>query len=309
MVDWDREKKIVHLLADVEKSAAPAWNRYRVQAGSGLTLSRLTTGYEREVLDFLARRPSHTFGLTGFIRDNTLVSPRNRGRFYACRDRSGILKGVALIGHAVLYETTSDEAIEMFARLARSNSDAFLSLAEADKSDIFCRHYSEGGFEPQVICRKLLFEQRQADSESEPVGNLRKATLDDLEVVVKAHAEVTGDERGVDPLETDASGFRDRCTYRIERGRTWVWTDRRRLMFKADIISATPYAYYLEGIWVNESERSKGYGLRCMSQLGRTLLQQTRAICVLADQKNEAAQRLYEKAGYQRISLYDTVYL
>lgn len=299
----------MNLVANVEKSIAPAWNRHRVLPDSELTLSRLTNGYEREVLDFLARRPSHTFGLTGFIRDNTLVSPRNRGRFYACRDRGGNLIGVGLIGHAVLYETGSNDALEMFARLARSHSETFLSLAEQDKSESFCRYYSEGGSEPQLISRKLLFEQRQPGTEHLPVETLRKATLDDLELVVKAHAEVASDELGVNPLETDASGFRQRCTYRIERGRTWIWTDRQRLLFKADIISATPYAYYLEGVWVNESERSKGYGLRCLSQLSRTLLQQTRALCLLADQKNEAAQRLYQKAGYRQISVYETVYL
>ena len=299
----------MHLISDLEHNTAPGWGTHTLQPGGGLTLSRLTAGYEREVLDFLARRPSHTFALAGFIRDNGLVSPRNRGKFYACRDRSGTLNGVALIGHAILFETTNDDAIEVFALLARSHSDAFMSLAEQEKSDTFCRHYSKAGAEPNLICRQLLFEQRYPGDAHQPIASLRKATLDDIEQVVRAHSELAGEGRGVNPLETDAAGFRQRCTYRIERGRTWVWTDQQRLMFKADIVAATPEIHYLEGVWVNEAERSKGYGLRCLSQLSRILLHQTRAICLLANQRHEATQRFYEKAGYRQIGLYETVYL
>lgn len=279
------------------------------QPGGGLTLSRLASGYEREVLDFLERRPAHTFGLAGFIRDNTLVSPRNRGKFYACRNNRGSLMGVALIGHAVLFETTTDDAIEVFARLAGSHSGAFMTLSEEDKSNIFCRHYSKAGSGPDLMCREVLFEKRLPGDPLQPVETLRRATLDDVDLVVSAHAELASEERGVNPLETDAAGFRERCTYRIQKGRTWVWTDQQRLMFKADICSATPDVHYLEGVWVNQADRSRGYGLRCLSQLTRTLLQQTRSVCLLANQKNEAAQRFYEKAGYQQIGMYETLYL
>jgi GNAT superfamily N-acetyltransferase len=299
----------VHLITDSEHSLASARNLNSTQLPGGLTLSRLTAGYEGEVLDFLSRRPSHTFGLTGFVRDNGLASPRNRGKFYACRDRRGALAGVALIGHAVLFETTCDAAIEVFARLARSCKDAFLSLSEQDKSQLFCRHYSRAGAEPKLIRRELLLELQNAGERLEAVPDLIKATLDDIDLVVNAHAELAAQQRGSDPLESDAAGFRQRCIYRIEKGRTWVWRDEQGLIFKADVVSATPEVNYLEGIWVNRAQRSRGYGLRCLSQLSNTLLQQTRSICLLALQNNEAGHRFYQKAGYRQIGLYETVYL
>src|SRR5437667_3414733 len=68
------------------------------------TISELFEGQETEVLDFLAARPLHSVFMASQIRDNGLVSPHNRGSFYACRDRQGQLEGIALLGHATLIE-------------------------------------------------------------------------------------------------------------------------------------------------------------------------------------------------------------
>src|SRR5438270_375787 len=54
---------------------------------------------EAEVLAFLAERPVQTVVMSGLVRDNGLESPFNRGTFYACRDASARLEGVALIEH------------------------------------------------------------------------------------------------------------------------------------------------------------------------------------------------------------------
>ena len=294
----------------VDTNQSIAWNPNLSAAFSrALTITRLTGSDEREVLAYLSRRPAHTFALAGFIRDNGLASPLNRGKFYACRDASGQLEGVALIGHAVLFETTDDAAIEVFARLALSHREAFIALAERDKIEKFCAYYSKDGSAPRLICRELLLEHRGPVVPCEAVPGLRKASMNDLDAVVNAHAELAREERGLVPLETDPAGFRRRCAARIERGRTWVWTEGQTLIFKADVVSTTPEVSYLEGVWVDEAQRSKGYGLRCLSQLSQTLLKQTNAICLLANDEQPEARRFYLKAGYKPVDYYETVYL
>src|SRR6185503_16320183 len=68
-----------------------------------------------EVLAFLETRAIYTAYLAGLVRDNGLQNPLNRGNFYGYRNQVGQLEGVALIGHATLLETASDEAIRAFA--------------------------------------------------------------------------------------------------------------------------------------------------------------------------------------------------
>ncbi|HET6891951.1 MAG TPA: GNAT family N-acetyltransferase, partial [Pyrinomonadaceae bacterium] len=123
------------------------------------------------------------------------------------------------------------------------------------------------------------------------------------------HAQMALEESGIDPLESDPSGFRERCSRRIEQKRTWVWTDQDRLVFKADVVADTSDVVYLEGVWVAEEMRQSRCGLRCLSQLCRELLGQTESICVLVNDENRPAQALYERAGFKRIGLYDTLFI
>ncbi|HKQ99560.1 MAG TPA: hypothetical protein VJT09_02740, partial [Pyrinomonadaceae bacterium] len=208
-----------------------------------------------EVLMFLSQRPLHTVYLAGFILDNGVVSPLNRGSFYGYRNSAGQLEGVALIGHATLFEARSDEALAAFAALTQNCSRTHMLLGEMDKVEHFWNYYSAGGQAPRLACRELLFEQKFPVEVREPVRGLRQATLDDLELVMPVQAEMACEESGVNPLEKDPNGFRLRCARRIEQGRVWVLVEDDRLVFKADIISDTSEVIYLEGVYVAPESR------------------------------------------------------
>ncbi len=281
----------------------------RFTENESLKVESLAAEHEAEVMAFLGERPSHTFGLCGFIRSNGLVSPHNRGNFYACRNNDGQLQGVALIGHFILFETRSDAAIKAFARFAQSHSGAHMLLGEQEKVETFWHYYADGGQDARLFCREFLLEQRWPVAVEKETTELRLATIDDLDLIVPAHAQSAFDESGVNPLDVDPEGFRQRCARRIEQGRTWVWVDEGKLMFKAEVITDTPDVVYLEGVWVDPAERGKGHGLRCISQMSRGLLMNTNAVCLLVNEKFQAAQRLYRKAGYKLIGYYDTIFL
>ncbi|HJQ23907.1 MAG TPA: GNAT family N-acetyltransferase [Blastocatellia bacterium] len=291
-----------------EENSATALSRYSYPAGH-TTVHRLTDEDRDNVLRFLAARPAHTFGLAGFVRDNGLVSPHNRGTFYACRNPEGGLEGVALIGHFIVFEARSAEIIAAFARVAQQCVDAFLLIGEQEKVQAFWHDYAPGGQAVRLYGRELLMEMKSPAEVREAVPGLRLATMADLDVIVPAHAECGVIESGIDPLESDAEGFRARCARRIEMGKTWVWIEDGRLMFKVDVVSETPDVIYLEGVWVHSEERGKGYGSRCLSQLGREFLRRTGSVCILVNEKFKAAQMLYRKVGFTFISYYDTIFL
>jgi predicted GNAT family acetyltransferase len=264
---------------------------------------------EAEALSFLAFRPVHTVNLRGLIRDNGLESPRNRGSFYGYRNDRGSLEGVALIGHATLVEASTDRALEALALEAQRCTNAHVILGERERIAEFWSYYAEAGQQERLACRELLFELRWPVEAQVEVAGLRPATLEDLELTLPVHARMAEEESGVNPLVKDPDGFRLRCARRIEQGRTWVLIEEGKLIFKADIFADTPEVIYLEGIYVNEEERAKGYGLRCLSQLSRTLLQRTEALCLLVNEENAPARAFYRKAGFNFISTYDTIFL
>ncbi|MDQ6653949.1 MAG: GNAT family N-acetyltransferase [Acidobacteriota bacterium] len=272
-------------------------------------VAELNTSDESEALEFLAQRPIHTVGMVGFIHDNGLVSPLNRGTFYGCRNRQGKLEGVALIGHATLLETTTDRALEALAQIAQTCTSTHMIMGEKERIDDFWSCYAGAGQEMRRACRELLFELRWPVEALEEISGLRLATAEDIELTMPIQARMAFDESGVNPLERDPEGFRQRCARRIEQGRTWVWIENGELIFKAEVLSDTSSVIYLEGVWINTERRSQGYGLRCMSQLARTLLSRTRSLCVLVNENNKEAHTFYQRAGYRVRSIYDTIFM
>ncbi len=123
------------------------------------------------------------------------------------------------------------------------------------------------------------------------------------------HARTAYEESGINPLDVDPDGFRKRCARRIEQGKTWVWIENGKLIFKAEVVTDSPDVIYLEGVDVHPDERGKGYGLRCISQLTDMFLERTRSVVLLVNEKNRDARRFYEKAGYGLIGYYDTIFL
>lgn len=276
---------------------------------SSLTVELLSKGQEGEVLDFLAVRPMQTVMLAGFIRDNGLESPLNRGEFYVCRSESDEIEGVALIGEITTFEVRTNRSLAAFAQCAKQARKLGVIIGEQESIERFWRLYADTNKLPTVLCRELLFELRWPVEVSPFVPELRLAKPADFDSVVAVHAELAVAESGINPLELDPEGFRQRCARRIQQGRVWVCTDEAHLIFKADVISETPDVIYLEGIYVAENLRGKGYGFRCLSQLARHLLANTKSLCLLVNAENKEAQSLYRKCRFKFRGRYDTIFL
>jgi predicted GNAT family acetyltransferase len=274
-----------------------------------LTLLPLVEEDKAETLRFLAARPLHTVFLAGFIQDNGMVSPINRGTFYGARGEQGRLEGVALIGKTTFIESNSEAALAAFAGLTQETPNADIILGEQEKVGRFWSHFSQNGQTPRRVCRQLFLEQRWPVEMLDGVSELRLATLDDLPALLPVYGEMILEQSGVNPMETDSEGFRERWARRVEMGRVWVWMEGRKLVFNADVICDTTDAIYLEGIYVHPKERGRGYGLRCLSQLSSHLLKRTGSLCLLVNEHNYGAQALYRAAGFKMRGYYDTIYL
>lgn len=273
-----------------------------------MILQELTNTHATETLAFLAVRPLHTVIMAGFINDNGVVNPLNRGLFYAYRNEQDQIEGIALIGHLTLFEARTDAALEAFAQFARSCPHISMITGEKEKLERFWQHYAADGQLPRQLSCEFLYVQREF-VEMQSVGNVRQAKLDDVDLLVPLYATMVQEASGVNPLEKDPLGFRLRLVRRVEQGRVLVWIEQEELLFTASIISDTPTASYLEGVYVSPAHRGKGYGLRCMSQVSKKLLARTRSVCGFVNEQNRVAQAFYRKAGYELDSCYTKIYV
>ena len=272
-------------------------------------VERLANNDAAEVLEFLAQRAIHTVTMMSLIHDNGIVSPFNRGTFYGCRDAKGQLEGVALVGHATMMETVSDRALAALAQVARECPSTHVIMGEKERVADFWSHYSEAGRRQRLACREWLFELTRPVDARDPVSELRPAHPRELELVMPVQAELAFVESGVNPMDVDPLGFRERCLRRIEQGRTWVVVENGELIFKADVVSKASEVIYIEGVWLHEDCRHKNLGTRFMSGLMRRLLEDTKSICLLVNETNESAHGFYRKCGFHFRATYETIFL
>jgi hypothetical protein len=133
---------------------------------------------------------------------------------------------------------------------------------------------------------------------------LRRATNDDLELLVPACAAAHREEIGIDPLARDPEGFRWRTRAQVEEGRSWIWLENGVIRFKAEASAWTPSAVQLQQVWVDPVSRNRGDAKRALRDLCRLLLEQVPAVCLFVRPENAAAIKVYEGTGMRRTISY-----
>jgi len=264
---------------------------------------------KQAALNYLSARPISTVIMAGWIHERGIVSEANRGTFYGYFDNDGRLDGVALIGRATMFETQNERALQEFAELAQSCETVGMVMGEEEKMEVMLRHFVSSNRKPRLLYHDLLYEFNGTTRLAHGIEGLHAATRENLEQVVAAHAQMVLTETGINPLEEDADGFRERCGRRIDRNKVWILIRSGELIFKADIVAETAAAFYLEGIWVNPAERRKGYGTMCFGQLSANLLAKKKSLCAFVDNSDERAKRFYRRSGARCHGLFAKIYL
>jgi predicted GNAT family acetyltransferase len=246
--------------------------------------------------------------MAGFINDNSFTSPRNRGDFYACRNEAGELEGVALIGHTVLLNAQTSNAIKAFAAVARRKCSKNLVMAERSVAEEFWKYYAGDQEQPRVVCPILFLRAPILACNISEDFRLRPATAEDLELLTDAHAQMVQETSKVNPLEKDPNGFRERYLRRIEKNRVWVLIRDGKLIFKADVLAELADATYVEGVYVSPEQRGRGVGRQCMLALGQALKDRTKAIYLFVENQQTGTIAFYSNLGFEVRGQYELRY-
>ena len=273
-------------------------------------VQRLTQSDRQEVLSFLSVRPVHTVAMTSFIIDNGMESELNRGRFFGYRNESGNLEGGALIGHSTLIEARTDDAMHAIAIVARQcETPIHLVMSDGKAVEAFWSYFSTSSKGPRLTCTEELFELSFPFLVKNCKWNVRFATLEELDAVAEAQAEVALLESGVDPMIKDRDGFVKRVARRIEQNRVYVVVENGKLLFKADVVARTDETAYLEGVYVHPDHRGEGIGSQCLAEVGLRLLSDVQNVCLLSNVEFKNGHKSFLKAGFQNTDRCTTLFL
>jgi predicted GNAT family acetyltransferase len=131
----------------------------------------------------------------------------------------------------------------------------------------------------------------------------RYAALDDLEQLVPACAAMHKEEVGIDPLERDAAGYRERIRELIDRRRAIVHVQDGLIASKCEFSAVSEDAVQLMGVWTHPQFRRRGLAKEMLREVCGHLFRRGKNITLFVNDFNLPAIGLYESIGFQRIGM------
>jgi ribosomal protein S18 acetylase RimI-like enzyme len=244
-----------------------------------------------KILDFCAEEPVERV----FLED---VARRGLGRF-ASVEEDGRVIGICHVGANVV---PSGRDAARFAELAAAGEPRMLVGEEAAVTELWdaLRRWMPAPLDDRPGQPVYVLDEPPPPGESA----IRAATLDDLGILIPAAAAAYEEEIGIDAYARDPALFEWRTRSQVEQGRSWIWREEGRILFKAEASAWTGRAVQLQQVWVEPELRGRGYARRGLADLCRNLLERTPTVCLFVRPENDPAIALYEAIGMQRTIAY-----
>lgn len=143
----------------------------------------------------------------------------------------------------------------------------------------------------------------------EPDGGVRRTIRQDLAEVYPACVAMYTEEVGISPEEGGgAELYRARVSQLISRGWSFARFHEGRLVFKAEVACATPYAAQIQGVYVPPEFRGQGLATRGMAavvDIVRAEIAPT--VSLYVNEWNHAARAAYARVGFEETARFSTV--
>ncbi|HYO75315.1 MAG TPA: GNAT family N-acetyltransferase [Thermoanaerobaculia bacterium] len=131
----------------------------------------------------------------------------------------------------------------------------------------------------------------------------RYSTPRDLEQLVPACAAMHLEEVGIDPLERDAVGYRERIRELVEKKRSVIRVGDGTIAAKCEYSAVTADAVQLMGVWTHPRFRRRGLARELLTEVCGHLSRKGKTVTLFVNDFNAPAIALYESLGFQRIGL------
>jgi predicted GNAT family acetyltransferase len=139
---------------------------------------------------------------------------------------------------------------------------------------------------------------------------VRPARVDEVDLVLPASAAMFTEEIGYPPFIGSSTNYRSVVAGLVRLGRTFVWVEGGRVLFKADVGSVGVDAAQIQGVWLAPHLRGRGLATPLMAAVTSAILQGIASEATLyVNDFNIAAIATYEAIGFRRVGTFATILL
>jgi len=129
----------------------------------------------------------------------------------------------------------------------------------------------------------------------------RYSTIKDLGQLVPACAAMHKEEVGIDPMQRDAAGYRERIRELVEKKRSVIRVVDGRIASKCEYSAVTNDAVQLMGVWTDPRFRRQGLSRDLLREVCGHIFRRGKAVTLFVNDFNKPAIALYESLGFHQI--------
>jgi predicted GNAT family acetyltransferase len=138
---------------------------------------------------------------------------------------------------------------------------------------------------------------------------VRRVRMEDFDLVYPACVAMFTEEVGISPNGGDGGMlYRARVAELIRAGRSFARIEHGRVVFKAEIGAATPYACQVQGVWVHPDMRGRGISVHGMAEVVEESLRSIApTVTLYVNDFNTRARAAYRRVGFTDIGTFMSV--
>lgn len=257
------------------------------------------------VLEYLGRNPLMNVYLMSRIReDGVLANNTTEVR------RNGETVCIATLGSNIVLASQPPRSSESLGpamamlaeRITARGIPVRAIVSESELVEHLWRHLASKVDPPTVVrLNQPVYALRKPAEDFPDLTMVRYSTLEDLDELVPACAAMHREEVGIDPLERDAFGYRERIRELILGGRSLILRKDSRIAFKCELSAVTSEAVQIMGVWTAPALRRQGLAWIGLREVCGNLLRQRRSVTLFVNDFNEPAVLLYKALGFEQI--------
>jgi GNAT superfamily N-acetyltransferase len=240
----------------------------------------------------------------------TNLEPRWLGGEMWGRFEGGELRAACHVGaNLVPVQATAEDAQAFAERALTRGRTVSTIVGPHDAVEVFWNGVASGWGRP----RETRWNQPHLEISGPPAiapdPLVRRTTRHDLAELYPACVAMYTEEVGLSP---EAGGgaelYRARVSQLMNRGWSFARFDDDRLVFKAEVACATPYAAQIQGVWVPKDRRGEGLAAAGMAAVVEVVRREVAPVVSLyVNDWNAPARRTYEKVGFRETARFATV--
>jgi predicted GNAT family acetyltransferase len=258
----------------------------------------------------LARRDPVVNVFADYRATTTNLEPRWLGGEMWGRFEDGELAAACHVGaNLVPISATADDAAAFAERALTRGRTVSTIVGPQEAVRVFWNGVAGSWGRP----RETRWEQPHLEISARPLvsidSQVRRTTRGDMAELYPACVAMYTEEVGISPeYGGGAELYRARVTQLVNRGWSFARFDEGRLVFKAEVACATPYAAQIQGVYVPPDRRGEGLATAGMAAVVEIVRREIAPVVSLyVNDWNAAARVAYEKVGFAETARFATV--